>query len=63
MMPIPSFEAEIIPEPPQKRQKGSNDNILPSMKLEKATSFSNAPGWVYQTPVKKLVFNSILKEA
>jgi hypothetical protein len=62
MLPLPLFEAEIIPEPLQKRFKVSNEQQLPSIKLEKVES-SSVPGWVYQTPVKKLVFNSSFKEA
>jgi hypothetical protein len=62
MFPLPQFEAEIIPGPPIKRLKVSNENQLPSMKQEKGDSTS-VPGWVYQTPVKRLVFNSSLKEA
>jgi hypothetical protein len=51
----------MIPGPSQKRLKISNENLLPSMKLEQHAS-SSVPGWVYQTPVKRLVFNSSIKE-
>jgi hypothetical protein len=62
MVPLPLFDEEIIPGPSQKRLKISNENLLPSMKLEKHAT-SSLPGWVYQTPVKRLVFNSNIKEA
>jgi len=62
MVPLPKFDEDMIPAPSQKRLKISNENLLPSMKLEKHAT-SSLPGWFHQTPVKRLVFNSNIKEA